>query len=160
MKETNKQLLPKRCILQEAARNLWVVFVEQGTKREELKRPEFWSLVARTFKIGDRIEVQCDDSSYFAEYLVRSVGPTHAVVYELSFRTLDEPTEELGAEATNAVSRKYSVQFRGPLLKHCVEYDEGGGRVKRFKERINTKAEAEVELNNLLKSLGVNQLAA
>lgn len=152
--ETNLKLMPGRCKPAEYGRNFWFVTVEAGTTREDLKRPEYWSLVSKSFRVGDRIEVQSDDGGFFAEYLVRSSDVSWAIVYELRFLMLDEESASLGQEAENALRNRYTVQFRGPHLLHCIEFRESDDKVKRVKEGIRLRSEAEKELQNVLHSLG------
>ena len=153
-KRTNSKIMPGRVKPQESVRNWWCVTVESGVTREDLTKPEFWTLVSRTFKHGDRIEIHCDDGSFFAEHLVKAADPLWgAQVQELRFVDLNEPSGALSG-MTEAQRQQYYVKFNGVHLMHCVER-KVGDKVERLVERLKSKSEAEVWLSNYLKQLGL-----
>jgi hypothetical protein len=155
---TPRNVMPGRVKLTEQARNSWFVTVEQGTTRQELQRPEFWALVAKNFKPGDRIEVHVDDGIYFAEYLVLTADRAWAKVHELRYEPLG--TQDVSLTAANAtdVRNRYSVKYHGTHLKHCVERKDGE-KVERLKEGFQDKAEATIWLENHLKTVGAGAVA-
>jgi hypothetical protein len=153
IKETKRAVMPGRVKLAESARNYWVVTVEQGTTREELKRPEFWSLVGKNFRPYDRIEVRSDDGSYFAEYIVKSADRAWAIVHELRFEALGTQDVSLTQAAEAQLRSRYAVAYRGPHLLHCVERTDGT-KVERLTEKLQTKVEAMTWLDNHLKAVG------
>lgn len=154
IKETKRAVMPGRVKLAESARNHWVVTVEQGTSRDELKRPEFWALVSKTFRPYDRIEVRSDDGSYFAEYLVLSADRAWAKVHELRYEPLGTQDVSLTQSAEAQLRSKYAVAYRGPHLLHCVERTDGT-KVERLTEKLQTKVEAMTWLENHLKAVAV-----
>lgn len=153
-KTTAKKIMPGRVRSQESVRRWWCVTVEPNVTREDMSRPEFWTLVSRTFRHGDRIEVHCDDGSFFAELLVKASDPLWgANVKELRFVDLNETSEDLSG-MTDAQRRQYYVKFNGIHLMHCVER-KVGDKVERLAEKMKTKGEAETWLSNYLKQLGL-----
>lgn len=97
-------------------RNLWVVTVEQGTTREDLLDPAFWSLVSTQFRPYDRIEARCDTGTFFAEYLILSCSRTYAKVKELSWISL--VTQDV--EMTQENQEEFEYRYRGPHAKHGI----------------------------------------
>lgn len=150
--ETKRAVMPGRVRTAEAARNLWVATVEQGTTRDDIKRPEFWALVARNFKPYDRLEVRADDGTFFAEFLILSADRAWAKVHELRFETLGSQDVSL-TEANQAdIRNRYAVKYNGPHLRYCVERKDGT-KVERLKERCQDQAEASAWLEGHLKTV-------
>lgn len=149
---TPRNVMPGRVKTAEAARNTWVVTVEQGVTREDIKRPEFWSLVSKTFRAYDRIEVRSDDGSFFAEYLVLTADRAWAKVHELRYETLGTQDVSLTAAHLADLRQRYAVKWNGPHLKHCVERTVDG-KVERLKEGCQDKAEAQTWLDDHLKTV-------
>lgn len=145
-------VMPGRCKPAEVARNWWVVTVEQGVTREDLRRPEFWALVAAKFKPYDRVEARCDDGTYFAEYIVLSADRAWAKMHELRFEALG--TQDVSLTEANAadIRKRYEIKWRGPHLKHCVERKDGSA-VERLKEGCQDQAEASQWLEEHLKTV-------
>lgn len=152
-KETKRAVMPGRVKIAEAARNYWVVTVEVGVTRDELKRPEFWSLVAKNFRPYDRLEVRADDGTYFAEYLVLSADRAWAKVHELRFEALGTQDVSLTEAAAAEFRSRFLVKYRGPHLMHCVERKDGD-KVERLSEKHPDQAAAHVWLENHLKAIG------
>ena len=152
-KETARKVMPGRVKSAEIARNFWVATVEQGVTREDLKRPEFWALVGKNFKPYDRLEVRADDGTFFAEYVVLSADRAWAKVQELSFHMLGTQDVSLTEAQAKEHRARFSVEWRGPHLKHCVERKDGS-KVERLKEGISDKAEASQWLESHLKTVG------
>ena len=100
----------------EFARNLWVVTVEEGTTREDLRNPAFWSHVSALFKPYDRIEVRSDIDEFFAELLILSCSSTFAKVKELSW--FDLPAKDV--KLTEEQERQFEYRYRGPHSKHSI----------------------------------------
>lgn len=159
IKETHRAVMPGRVKLAESARNHWVVTVEQGTTVEDLRRPEFWSLVSKTFRPYDRIEVRSDDGTYFAEYIVLSADRAWAKVHELRVEMLGTQDVSLTAAQMSEQLRRYKVEWRGPHLKFCVERKDGE-KVERLMEKFDDKADASAWLENHLNTVGGTAVAA
>jgi hypothetical protein len=151
--ETKRSVMPGRVKLAESARNHWVVTVEHGTGREDLKRPEFWSLVGKTFKPYDRIEVRADDGTFFAEYVVCSADRAWAKVHELRFEILGTQDVSLTQAAAADMRARYSIKYNGPHLRYCVERKDGS-KTERLKEKCQDQAEASAWLEGHLKTVG------
>lgn len=152
-KETARKVMPGRCKSAELARNAWAVTVEQGTTREDLKRPEFWALLGKNFKPYDRIEVRADDGTFFAEYLVRTADRAWAKVEELTFYTLGTQDVSLTEAAAADVRSRYSVKYNGPHLRYCVERKDGS-KTERLKDKCKDQAEASSWLEDHLRTVG------
>lgn len=159
IKETARKVMPGRCKTAEVARNTWAVTVEQGTTREDLKRPEFWALVSKNFRPTDKIEVHIDDGSFYAEFLVITADRAWAKVHELRYEALGTQDVSLTAAHAADVRSRYEVAWRGPHLKHCVERKDGE-KVERLKEGCADKVEATLWLENHLKTVGASAVAA
>lgn len=153
-KETKRAVMPGRVKGAEYVRNLWIVTVEQGTTREDVKRPEFWSLVSGNFKPYDRIELRSDDGTFFAEYLVLSADRAWARLHELSFHNLGTQDVSLTAAQAEEQRKRYEIAWRGPHLLHCVERKDGD-KVERLKEKLADKTVAQQWLDDHLKTVGV-----
>lgn len=149
---TPRNVMPGRVKIARSARNDWFVTVEQGVTREELKRPEFWSLVGKQFKPYDRIDVGCDDGSFFAEYIVITADRAWAKVQELRFIQIGTQDVSLTEAHAADIRRRYEVKWRGPHLKHCVERKDGD-KVERLKEGCLDAAEATLWLEEHLKAV-------
>jgi hypothetical protein len=155
---TPRAVMPGRVKTAEAARNFWVATVEQGTKREDIRRPEFWALVAKNLRPYDRIELNYDDGSVFAEYLVLSADRAWAKVHELRWEPLGTQDVSLTEAAAAEMRRRFKVVFRGQHLKHCVERTDGT-KTERLKEGCQDVAEATAWLEGHLKTIGASALA-
>lgn len=152
-KETARNVMPGRCKPAEIARNYWVVTVEQGTTQDDLKRPEFWALVGKNFRPTDKIEVHCDDGTFFAEYLVITADRAWAKVHELRFERLGIQDVALTQSHAADIRSRFSVKYNGPHLRFCVERKDGE-KVERLKEKCADQAEASAWLEGHLKTVG------
>lgn len=94
-------------------RNFWSVSAEVGTTKQDMMKPEYWAHVANMLKPCDRLEVQVEDGSYFAEFIVRTCGNTWATVSLINERKLQDV--ESPKEAV-----QFEAQWKGASLKWCV----------------------------------------
>jgi hypothetical protein len=108
-----KQLAPQRRKLAEYARQHHVVTVEDAEHPEDFLQPEFWALIAKDMQVGDRVDVQDDELTFFGEYLVMACDRTWAKLHKLHETALVPPKEA-------AVSPDFDIQYKGPHLKYCV----------------------------------------
>lgn len=111
MAERRNQLSPVRFTGTEYAYNTWSVNAEQGTSREDLKSPDFWSHVAHKLRAGDEVRVLAEDHAYLARFLVVATDRTWARVHELEYVDLRTQVEE--AEVA-MIADDYEVKLRGP----------------------------------------------
>lgn len=74
------QLATNRFLSAEFGRNIWVVTSEVGTPVKAMLDPGFWAHVSVQMAPRDRIEVTCEDNSFFAELLVVDAGKLFAKV--------------------------------------------------------------------------------
>ena len=95
--------------LQEAARNVWIFRPSEDITKEDMLRPPFWTHVATQRRVNDRIEVLSQDASWYAELIVRAVGPLEVVTGLLAFtefNAIAAPTED-----------EYTIAWKGPTAK-------------------------------------------
>lgn len=85
------KILQNRIKSAEYIRTVWAAQPEPGTTLEEMQQPEYWAHVAKTFRVGDRIDVTAEDGSWFAELFIRAVAPTSAKVHVLRHTVFDAP---------------------------------------------------------------------
>ena len=114
VKKAKSSILLKNVKGAEFARNIWCATVEQDTQKSDLLRPEYWAHVTHFLKQGDRIEVECEDLSYFAELYVKGVGKNWVQVVIMRFVELDNQVEKPTAQD------EYTVQYKGKISKWCV----------------------------------------
>lgn len=102
--------------MQEAdfTRNIFAITPEQGTTLQDMLKPEYWAHVATKLRPNSRIEVVAEDSTWFAELFVVSVGRTWAQVSLLRFVELTESV------VPAIPSAKFVIKWRGAKHKHCV----------------------------------------
>jgi len=67
-------LIESKCKNSEYSRNIWCVVPEINVSVEHVLKPQYWANVAHTMRITDRIEVNAEDNSWFAELMVMDVG--------------------------------------------------------------------------------------
>lgn len=94
---------------QEVARNVWIFRPGEDITKEDMLHPAFWTHVARQMRVNDRIEVLSQDASWYAELIVRAVGPLEVVTGLLAF------TEFNAIEATS--EDEYDIAWKGPAAK-------------------------------------------
>ncbi|KKK79876.1 hypothetical protein LCGC14_2829130, partial [marine sediment metagenome] len=105
----------------------------------------YWGHVQAKFNINDRIEVNPDDGSFYAELMVRSTTFGYVVTAVINFVEFDGPVSKL------EVPEEYLIGFDGPYEKW---------QVKRFDQvlisQLETKNLAETWLKNHLRDLRVD----
>lgn len=112
-KRRSIQINADRVQLAEYQRNDWVANAPEGATPEDLKDPQFWSIMAFQFKPYDRIEVRADDGTWLAECLVKQAERNYAIVAVLVVHHLDAaPAKDVGSE--------FDIVFKGPQNKWCV----------------------------------------
>ncbi len=109
--EKHPQLNPTRFTYAEHDYNKWSVNAEQGTTREDLKSPDYWSHVASKLRAGAEIRVLAEDGSFVAYFLVIAADRTWARVHELSYVDLRKEAAPVNLEA---LVGDYEVKLRGP----------------------------------------------
>lgn len=100
------KLLQNRIKPAEFIRTVWGAQPEPGTTLDEMLSPEYWAHVAKSLKVGDRIDVTAADGSWFAELFVRAVRPNDvrvAVLREVRF----------GVDTKTPVPPNYEIKHRG-----------------------------------------------
>ena len=79
-KTDRKVTAPIHMLPAENSRNIWRVFVANGTTPQDIVQPQFWAHLASRLQAGDRIEVEPEDSTWLAELRVIDSGPQYAKV--------------------------------------------------------------------------------
>jgi hypothetical protein len=109
-----RKLMPSRFKLAEQARNVYVIFPEDGTPYTDLFAPEYWSHISEKMRQGDKIEVYPEDGSYYAELYVRASQRQSAAVSEL--RKVDFKDEPV----LPAMNSGVMVEWKGPVRRFAV----------------------------------------
>lgn len=118
-----------------------VITAEPGTTLEDLLVPNFWSFVAVRFHPRDKIHVNWEDGSAYAELLVLDRNRISASVDVLIHRTY-------GPSVPFATVDGWEVKFRGPHKKWSV-INQKSRQV--LHEGLETEAEAMSALARHLK---------
>lgn len=150
------QLAPKRFTMDaDYGRTIHSIIPEYGTPIEALLDPSYWAHVANFLKPWDRIEVQAEDGSYYAELMVKASGKLYANVELLVKYDL----HAIIPGAMETAPTGYHVKYRGTLQKWCVLRDEvtKDGKVNVAKDVLKDgfaeEAEARRWMSELLKTL-------
>jgi hypothetical protein len=100
----------------EHKRTVWDADAAKGDTLADLMRPDYWSHVARNLRPKDRIEVVCEDNSYFAELYVIDAGTNWANVSLLRYEVFAEN------EANHGVAKdpEYKISHGGNYHKWRV----------------------------------------
>lgn len=93
------KIIESRFKLAEYARATHHVTPEPGTPLKEMLKPEYWAHVARKMKVGDRIEVDAEERTWFAELYVRGVSAAAVSVAVLRHIEFNKPDSEEAGEA-------------------------------------------------------------
>lgn len=88
------QILQNNIKSAEFIRTVWAAQPEPGTKLADMLLPEYWVHVAKTFRVGDRIDVTAADGSWFAELFVRSTSERALKVHVLRHIEFDKDPAE------------------------------------------------------------------
>ena len=130
------------------------ITVESGTTREQIVHPDFWGHVAARLRPYAKIEVRCDDGSFYAELLVLAAERTFAMVRVLHWHDLTTADVAKTQAASVAVQRfeehlkAYEVRWRGPHLMWSVirKHDNAA-----LREKEKTKQAAQTWLDEYLR---------
>jgi hypothetical protein len=123
--------------------NHFAAVLTSGTPFASVLNPEYWANHAPQLRVGDSIEIHCDDRSWFGRVYVREVTKTRASVSQLEF-------VEFGELAQSTDASLYRVKYAGPHVKWGIELVAGG---KLVREGFETQEAAEVALKGLERSL-------
>jgi hypothetical protein len=137
-------LHPSRFQLAEHRRQIWHIVPEHGTALAELLTPAYWSHVSRQMRPSDRIEVNAEDGSFFAELVVIDAGLQFAKVALLREAKLE------GVEASQTSLPGHKVEWSGPHTKFRVVRESDR---KVLKDGFTTRADAGTWLSNHAKAL-------
>ena len=141
-KAPRKKALQARFELAQGARNIHRYIMPREDVIEDLLETDYWSHVQAKFNINDRIEVNPDDGSFYAELMVRSTTFGYVVTAVINFVQFDGPVSRLEAP------KEYAIDFDGPYEKW---------QVKRLDQvlvsQLETKNVAETWLKNHLRDL-------
>ncbi len=137
------QLATNRIQFAEQMRNIWYVTPEVNTPFEALLDPKYWAHVSAKFRPRDRIEVDAEDGSYFAELLVVDAGRLFAKVVVLR-------KHELVPVEIQDLSPDFEVKWAGPHAKWRVVRKKDRGSLK---DGFENRQDAEMYLASHLKAI-------
>ncbi len=144
-KAPRKKALQARFAAAQGARNIHRYIMPREDQLADLLETDYWGHVQARFNVNDRIEVNPDDGSFYAELMVRSTTFGYVVTAVINFVEFDGPVNKL------TVPEEYLIKFDGPYLKW---------QVKRFDqvmvEKLETKDLAQTWLKNHLRDLRVD----
>lgn len=115
---------PTKLLLAEHALVLWHHVPEFGVTFDALLERGYWAHVAKSLRVGHRIEVMAPDGAWWGNLLVRAVGPNEAAVQPLQFVQLG------AAETVASADMPYEVKWRGPARQFGVVRKDDGSVVK------------------------------
>ena len=97
-----------------AHRGYWLAMIPDGHNAEDVLRPEYFGFHAGRIRVGDVIEVQSEDMSWWGELLVRAI-PAGLNMIVTRKRFLDHfEVDDLPAG--------YEIKYLGHTGKHTVFY--------------------------------------
>lgn len=137
------QLATNRIQLAEHMRNIWYVTPEPNTPLDALLEPKYWAHVSAKFRPRDRIEVDAEDGSYFAELIVADAGRLFAKVNLLR-------KYELTPVEMKEISPDFEVRWAGPHAKWRVVRKSDRGLIK---EGFENRQEAEMYLQSHVRAM-------
>lgn len=95
-------------------RNVFVLYVENHVTLADVLKPIFWTHIATKLKPKDRIEVEPDNATWFAEFRVLAAASNWAKVIPLRIQQLD------GEPVVATALEEYYVKWASQTLKHQV----------------------------------------
>ena len=144
-KAPRKKALQARFAAAQGQRNIHRYIMPREDALADLLETDYWGHVQARFNINDRIEVNPDDGSFYAELLVRSTTFGYVVTAVINFVEFDGPVSKLTAP------EEYLISFDGPFEKW---------QVKRLGQvlvsQLETRNLAETWLKNHLRDLRVD----
>ena len=143
--ESRQPVIPTRMQLAEQVRNIWCLTVPVGTTVQDMLNPGYWAHLARQLQPGDRIEVEPDDGSYFAELRVLDSGNQYAKVMALREVKLEaiEPSASVSVPG-------HTVEWSGRHTKWRVIRESDR---KVLKDGLASKADGYGWLSSYAKAL-------
>jgi hypothetical protein len=130
---TVTQLNPHRMQPAESKRTVWHVTTEAETPLDAVLDPKYWAGCASKMRSRDRIEVEAEEGTYFAELMVLDVGRASAQV------VLMRKVEFKANTVSGADLGDFEVTWRGVDKKWCV-VRKSDKRVQR--DGLETKQQA------------------
>ncbi len=130
----------------EFKRTIYLATPEAGVTLEQIQKPEFWAHVSHRLKAMDRLEVQPEDNSYFAELLVLSASRISANVKLLRHVDLGGVV----VEPDDAADCGMEVKWAGGVAKFRVIRKSDNVKVR---DGFETKAAATEWMHEHAKAL-------
>lgn len=127
------QISPGRMRLSQYERQEWVANAPEGCTPDDIKKQDFWSLMAYQMKPYDRVEVRADDGSWLAELVVVGCGRNWAKVSVLNHYKLADAGKEMKGDA------EFRIDFKGPQRKWCVIRNSDDEYIR---DKLGSKEEA------------------
>jgi hypothetical protein len=126
-------VLPRGRLQQgEFARVVHCATIPQGVPYKQVLEPGFWSLVQRTIRAGDKIEVVDEGGSYYGELYVQGVGVNQLFVKQIAYI-------EFEGEIKTEPEDPFEIVWAGPSARFRV-IDRHTGNV--IQEKLKDKKAA------------------
>lgn len=115
--KTHTPISPMRWNDASFQRNIWEAIPVAETPFDAVLDPDYWMHVAKDLKQRDRIEVFCEDGSYWAELIVLNAGRLWAKVAVISHIDL---TDSDKATIDDDRYAGYEINWGGPVHRFRV----------------------------------------
>lgn len=138
-KTERKVTRPINMQLAEQSRNVWRVFVANGTTPADIRDASFWSHVAKQLRPGDRLEVEPDNGEYLAFLRVLDAGPQYAKVQLLKADEAGIYRLDTVVPDASAVLPGHSIEWSGGNTKWRVLRDSDK---KVLKDGFSSRSDA------------------
>ncbi len=132
------KILQKNVKPAEYVRTVWAVRPDAGTSVELLKDKEYWTHVAKTVSVGDRIEAVPEDNSWFAEFLIKAKTENDVTVFLLRY----VPTQEIAA----ANDDEFTIMFAGGAKWRVLRNSDKSVMI----DKLDSRDEAAAWLNKYI----------
>lgn len=109
-----KKLAESEFHLTEAVMASHVALPAEGTTREDVLNPVFWSHVAKGVRSPAMFHILPKDGAWYGRFLVVFCDALRIKLVELEYRVLDAITE------AELVNDKYEVKWGGPVVRFRV----------------------------------------
>jgi hypothetical protein len=138
-------LQASRFSLAEQKRSVWFIVAEAGTEKESFLNASYYAHIAARLSSGDRIEIETEDESYFAELYVREVGRNWAKVFLLREYSFDPV-------ATEETDPEFEIKWRGKFAKFSIVRKSDSQVIF---EGLDSKETAALKLKDHLKAITI-----
>lgn len=134
-------------------RTCWSVTPDAGAKLEEVLAPHYWAHVNKMLRVRDHIEVMPNDQSWYAELIVRSVGPAGpvlAILNHVEFTVKEAPKVKKAEKVEAESDGPYVVKFGGADKWRVIRKVDNEVMSKGHANREEAEAWVAQNLNELV----------